>query len=277
MNNPYLPYEAEVVNRIQESESIFTLNLRLTDRSQHQQYRFAPGQFNMLYAYGAGEVAISIASDPEQRETFGHTIRIAGRVTRVLAQLKSGDRMALRGPYGKGWPLEQAHGRDLVLVTGGLGCAPVVAVINYALNRRNQFRRLVIMQGVKHAEDLIWRERYQAWAGLPDTQVLLAADEAGDRWPWHVGKVTVLFDKAQFDPQNCAVMMCGPEPMMIASAKALVEHGVSDQEIWISMERNHHCGFGHCGHCQFGPYFVCQDGPVFRYGDIKWLLGTRGF
>lgn len=277
MNSPYLPYPAEVVKHTQESSAVFTLSLRLTNPEQHRQYRFVPGQFNMLYVYGIGEVAISISSDPQQRQTFEHTIRSVGRVTRVLTQLKPVDRLGLRGPYGRGWPLEQLEGSDLVLITGGLGCAPVVSVINYALNRRERFRRLVIMQGVKHADDLIWRERYQAWARLADTQVLLAADEAGGGWPWQVGKITALFDKAQFDPDNCTVMMCGPEPMMIASARALVERGVADQAIWLSMERNMHCGIGHCGHCQFGPYFVCQDGPVFRYDEVKWLLGTKGF
>lgn len=277
MSNPYLPYQAEVVKRVPEGASMVTLSLRLTDRARHKRYRFRPGQFNMLSVYGVGEVAISISSDPEQLENFEHTIRAVGRVTRILAQLKPGDSLGLRGPYGKSWPLKQAEGRDVILLTGGLGCAPVVSVITYVLKRRERFRRLVIMQGVKHSDDLIWRERYQAWAKHPNTQVLLAADVAGSGWPWHVGRVTALLDKAQFDPGNCAVMMCGPEPMLIGSAKGLVARGVPDREIWLSMERNMHCGFGHCGHCQFGPYFVCQDGPVFRYSDIKWLLGTKGF
>ena len=277
MSNAYLPYQAEVLKQVPEGSSMVTLGLRLTDPAQRQRYRFHPGQFNMLYVYGVGEVAISLSSDPDQLDTLEHTIRAVGRVTRVLSAIEPGSRLGLRGPYGKGWPLDQVEGRDIVVLTGGLGCAPVVSVINYILQRRERFRRLVIMQGVKHSADLIWRERYQSWAKLPDVQVLLAADVAGSGWPWHVGRASTLLDGAQFDVSNCAVMMCGPEPMMIGSAESLVERGVPDRDIWLSMERNMACGFGACGHCQFGPYFVCQDGPVFHYSDIKWLLGNKGF
>src|SRR3990172_6544073 len=156
MDNPHLPLEAEVVERIQESPTIFTLRLRFTDPVKHAAFRFAPGQFNMLYLYGVGEVAISIVSDPEDEALFAHTIRVVGRVTRGLAQLQAGDRLGARGPYGRGWPLKQAEDRDVMIVTGGLGCAPVVSVINYVIRRREKFRRLVIMQGVKHSDDLIF-------------------------------------------------------------------------------------------------------------------------
>ncbi|MDQ2695201.1 MAG: FAD/NAD(P)-binding protein [Pseudomonadota bacterium] len=277
MSSPALPLAAEVVERVAEAADMATLRLRLCDPERHARYRFAPGQFNMLYVYGLGEVAISVSSDPEQRDTIDHTVRAVGRVTRVLANLEPGRRLGLRGPYGRGWPLDRAEGRDLVLLTGGLGCAPVVSVIDYVLRRRHRFRRLVIIQGVKHSADLIWRHRYRAWAALPDTQVLLAADVAGGGWPWRVGRAGALLDEARFDAGHCAVMMCGPEAMMIDGARRLVRRGVPEDSIWLSMERNMQCGTGHCGHCQFGPWFVCRDGPVFSYGQIKWLLGVRGY
>ena len=277
MNYPYLPKIAEVVNRVDESGTVFTLDLKLIDQGLHESYAFDPGQFNMLYARGAGEIPISVSSDPEQRDFFSHTIRIVGKVSGALARLQPGDVLGLRGPYGRGWPLAEAEGRDIVVVTGGLGCAPAVSVVNYVLKRRKRYGRLVIMQGVLHAEELIWRERYIAWNRLPETQVLLSADNVDPNWPWHGGRVTVLFDKAEFDHENCMVYMCGPEPMMIAGAKELISRGIPETRLWLSMERNMHCAVGHCGHCQFGPYFVCGDGPVFCYADIKWLLGTKGF
>ena len=275
--NPYLPMEAEVVERIQESPSVFTLRLRLTDPEQRARYRFAPGQFNMVYLYGVGEVAISIVSDPQDDELLDHTIRAVGRVTRGVSRLAAGDKIGIRGPYGRGWPMREATGKDVILVTGGLGCAPVVSVINYVLRRRADYGRLVILQGVKHVDDLIWRERYESWANLPDTEALLAADVADGKWPHSVGTVLVLIDQARFDPTNAIVMMCGPERMMQASVGRLVERGIAKRDIWLSLERNMQCAVGHCGHCQLGAEFVCKDGPVFPYPDIERLFGQPGF
>jgi sulfhydrogenase subunit gamma (sulfur reductase) len=277
MNNPYLPWEAEIVERVQESDSIFTLRLRLTDPEARNHYRFVPGQFNMVYLYGVGEVAISIVSDPESDALLDHTIRAVGRVTHGLARLQAGERIGIRGPFGRGWPMALAEGRDVFIVTGGLGCAPVVAVINYVLARRTRFGRISIVQGVKHAEDMIWRERYAEWSAHPDVQVLLAAEHGGVLWPWHVGLVTELFDQAVVEPSTTIVMMCGPEGMMRAAAKGLVQRGIAPAEIYLSMERNMQCGIGHCGHCQFGGSFICRNGPVYRYSEVQALLGVKGF
>ena len=277
MTSPHLPYEAEIVERIDETPSIFTLRLRFTDPAVHEAYTFAPGQFNMLYLHGVGEVPISIVSDPEDEHMYNHTIRRVGRVTEGLAKLGQGDRLGVRGPYGRGWPLQEAHGKDVVIVTGGLGCAPVVSVINYVMRRRDQFRRLIIMQGVKHSDDLIWCDQYAEWDKLPDTEVLLAADVCGANWPGHVGRVPQLFDKAELDPEHSVVMMCGPEGMMLASIKDLLNRGFAEESVWLSMERNMQCGMGFCGHCQHGGKFVCKDGPVFNYPEIRELLGVKGF
>ena len=275
--NPHVPWEAEVVERIQESPTIFTLRLRLVDEEVRQAYRFAPGQFNMVYLYGVGEVPISIASDPQDTNLLGHTIRAVGRVTEGLSRLGAGERLGLRGPYGRGWPLAEAEGKDIVVVTGGLGCAPVVAVINYIIMRRERFGRLTVIQGVKHSEELIWRERYAYWNTLPDIKVLLAADHGGPLWPWHVGLVTEVFDQMEITPQRSVAMMCGPEGMMRAAVRNLTERGLAEDSIYLSMERNMQCAIGQCGHCQFGASFICRQGPVFAYSRIKELLGVRGF
>ncbi len=277
MSNPYPPREARIVERIQESSGLFTLRLQLTDSAMQGDYRFAPGQFNMLYLHGVGEVAISIVSDPSDEHLIDHTIRAVGRVTRGLEQLKAGERIGLRGPYGRGWPLSAAEGRDVVVVTGGLGCAPVVSVINYIARRRARFGHLNIVQGVKHSSDLIWRERYAEWRALPDTLVLLATDAGEPLWPWHIGRVTDLFDRLQFDPQRASVMMCGPEGMMRAVVNHMRAAGVADTDIWLSMERNMQCALGHCGHCQYGDKFICRDGPVFSFDQVAALFDVPGF
>jgi sulfhydrogenase subunit gamma (sulfur reductase) len=277
VSNPYLLHEAQVVERIDEATGIFTLRLRFSDPSAHSAYEFQPGQFNMVYLYGVGEVAISIVSDPWDKHLYDHTVRAVGRVTRGLVQLRAGQHVGIRGPFGRGWPLEDAQGRDVLIVTGGLGCAPTVSVINYVLKRRERYGRLVIMQGVKHADDLLWRDRYEQWAQQADTEVLIAADQGAALWPWHVGLVTDLFDSIHLDTARTMAMMCGPEGMMRAAVKQLTQRGMDEAEIYLSMERNMQCAVGHCGHCQYGGRFVCKDGPVFSYPEVKELFGVKGF
>lgn len=271
-----VPQAAEIIRRTQESDNIFTLRLRLKDANAQDTYQFKPGQFNMLYLYGVGEVPISIDSDPDDNHFIGHTIRAVGRVTKAMQELQVGDTIGFRGPFGRGWPLEYAQGKDLLIATGGLGCAPVVAVINYVARRRDQYGRIVIMQGVKHSKDLLWRDCYDRWAKLPDTEVVLAADVADKGWPYATGRITTLLDRVHYTPENTVSLMCGPEIMMILTAEELSRRGVPESEIFLSMERNMKCAAGQCGHCQFGKDFVCKDGPVFQYHAIKDRLHIKG-
>lgn len=272
--NPYLPREAEVVERIQETPTVFTLKLRLADG---QPYGFEAGQFNMLYLYGVGEVPISIVAGGEADGLLTHTIRAVGRVTRGMSALQAGDRIGLRGPFGRGWPLREAEGRNVVVVTGGLGCAPSVSIIHHILRHRERYGRLTIVQGVKHADDLIWRAQYEAWSREPDVRVLLAADVQSPDWRGHVGHVTDLFDHLDLEVREAVAMLCGPEGLMRASADGLQQRGLAAERIFLSMERNMQCAVGHCGHCQFGARFVCRDGPVFAWPEVHDLLGVKGF
>ena len=272
--NAYVPREAEVVSRTKESGDTFSLRLRLTDG---RPYSFAPGQFNMLYLHGCGEVPISVVADDVDSDILTHTIRSVGRITRGLELLEVGDRIGLRGPYGRGWPMTAAEGRDVVVVTGGLGCAPSVSIIHHILAHRASYGHLSILQGVKHTDDLIWRAQYDAWALMPDIEVLLAADVAEPGWHGHVGLVTALFDQLRIEAGRTIAMLCGPEIMMRAAADGLHAMGVAEQSIYLSMERNMQCAVGHCGHCQLGGSFVCKDGPVFAWPEIRPLLGTRGY
>lgn len=274
--NCYLPHEVEIVERIQETPDVYTWKLRFTDPEVAQSYRFEHGQFNMLYLYGVGEVPISIMSN--DGELLVHTIRAVGRVTNAMMGLQVGDRIGLRGPYGRGWPLQQSRGKDLVFVTAGLGCAPVVSSIRYVVEHRDHYGKLVIMQSVKHRHDILWEPQYDAWRQVRDTQILLAASREKTHWPqWELGRVSVLFDKADFDRSNCSVMMCGPDQMMAGSARTLAGLGVDPDQIYLSMERNMQCAVGHCGHCQFGSQFICKDGPVFSFPEVENLMKVKGF
>ena len=275
--NPYEPHEAVILERIQEAPNLFTLRLKFSDPKIQDNFKFEPGQFNMLYLYGVGEIAISIVSDPEDKHIIDHTIRVVGRVTKGMTNLKAGDRIGLRGPYGRGWPMIESKQKDIVVVTGGLGCAPVVSVINYIEQRREEFGRLNIVQGVKHTSDFIWKNRYDKWRELPNTKVLLAADVGEALWPWHVGPVTNLFDQLEYDQNNVAVMMCGPEGMMRVVCDHMLDNSVPASQLFLSMERNMQCAVGHCGHCQFGSKFICKDGPVYSFDKIRDLFETKGF
>ncbi|MES9832045.1 MAG: FAD/NAD(P)-binding protein [Candidatus Thiodiazotropha sp. DIVDIV] len=277
MSETHIPRSAIIDQRIQESPTIFTLRMQFEDANAQEVFEFLPGQFNMVTLFGAGEIPISIVNDPEDSHYFDHTIRVVGRVSEAMSKLQPGDRVGIRGPFGRGWPIEEARGRDVLLVTGGLGCAPLVSVIRYLMKRRDQFGHLNILQGVKHSNDLIWREQYDAWASEPDVNVLLAADVTTHEWHGQQGMVTELIEQLNLRVGRTLAMLCGPELMMLAAIANLRSMGVSDHHIWFSMERNMQCGIGQCGHCQIGSKFVCRDGPVFCYSELADFLGTKGF
>lgn len=275
--DPYLPMTAEVAERLVEAADIVTLRLRLTDPGHRATYRFAPGQFNMLYLPGVGEVPISISSDPQQTELIDHTIRAVGRVTEGLVRLQAGERLGLRGPYGIGWPMEHAKGRNILIVTGGLGCAPTASVVQYAHARRNQYGKISVCHGVRRPDDLIYGSRFESWCTAPDTVCMFAAQEAGPGWKGRTGLVTQLLDDLPPDASDGMTMMCGPEPMMRAVAEELLRRGRPIGDIYVSMERSMQCGIGHCGHCQYGKEFVCKDGPVFPYERVRRLISVKGY
>lgn len=268
-----VPVTARVVVKEREAPDIVTLHLALENASN---FHFDFGQFNMLSVFGVGEVPISIMG--WRQDLLLHTIRDVGRVTHPLAALEPGDALGVRGPFGCGWPLVHLEGRDLIFITAGLGCAPVVAAIHYAVAHKQKYGRIVILQGVKHHDDLLWQHQYDQWRTQGECQVLLAASEELKRkFRWRLGMVTELLSLAQFAPDNCAVLMCGPEIMMLAALKQLSGVQVADDSIYLSLERNFQCGVGSCGHCQLGPFFVCRDGPVFHYPQIKAWFGLSGF
>jgi NAD(P)H-flavin reductase len=220
-------------------------------------------------------VAISVSSDPED-ELLEHTIRIVGRTTRVIERLGVGDVLGLRGPYGNGWPLPEARWKDVLVVTGGLGCAPVTGAIEYMFRRRASYGRITILHGVKKPSDLIRQERFDLWRREPDTRVLLTSDEPDRKWHHHTGVVTELFEEVELDPGRTVAFLCGPEVMMRYGVRILARRGLPDRRIFVSMERNMKCAVGLCGHCQFGPEFVCKDGPIFPWARVRALFQVPG-
>jgi len=238
-------------------------------------YRFQPGQFNMLYAFGVGEAAISLSGDTQDPSHIVHTIRAVGAVTNALASMTAGAVLGVRGPFGSSWPVEQARGRDLVIVSGGLGIAPLRPVVLDVLSRRAEFGKVTLLHGVRGPEDHLYAMEIDAWRQSAGIDVQLAATKADQDWPWRIGVVTTLFDSVSFDPARTIGFVCGPEVMVRFTLGEFEKRGVEADQLFVSLERNMQCAVGFCGHCQFGPSFVCMDGPIFRLDRIRRFLDVR--
>ena len=256
-------------------EMIDTFSLELEPSVKDKDFPFAPGQFNMLYVYGVGEVPISISGDPAKGHTLVHTTRAVGTVTNAMSGLKAGDQIGVRGPYGSGWPVENGSGRDVVIVTGGIGLAPLRPAIHYLLNHRDNYGRIILLYGARTAEDILYRKDLEKWRSRFDLEIHITVDRGTGDWRGNVGVVTALIHRAPFDAARCISLVCGPEIMMRFTVTELIDKGVGEDAIYVSMERNMKCGIGLCGHCQLGSSFVCKDGPVYCYRDIKGVFQKR--
>jgi NAD(P)H-flavin reductase len=233
---------------------------------------FAPGQFNMLYVFGVGELPISISGDPERREKLVYTVRSVGQATLALVTRKPGDAVGVRGPFGNQWPMAAARGKDVIIVAGGIGLAPLRPAIYHILRHRGDYGRLIVLYGARSPRDMLYKKEMAAWGYLPDTQVVTTVDYGGVSWRGHVGVVTTLFRYVRLHPTQTVAMICGPEIMMRYVVRELCQRGLPPDNVYLSMERNMKCAVGFCGHCQLGPYFVCKDGPIFSYKDIApWV------
>jgi NAD(P)H-flavin reductase len=266
------PRPVTVVERVQETADTWTLTLDPGDP-----FAFAAGQFNMLYAFGAGEAPISISGDPADPTRLVHTIRVVGPVTRALCALEPGEVLGLRGPFGSAWPVDAARGGDALVVAGGLGLAPLRPVLYRLLAEREAFGRVALFYGTRTPADLLFRDELLSWRSRFDMQVYVTVDTDTADTPWRgdVGVVTALIPRARFDPAATTAFVCGPEVMMRFGSMALAGEGVALERIHISAERSMKCAVGHCGHCQYGPDFVCKDGPVYPYDQVAARLRIR--
>lgn len=269
---PMLPRLFQVRRVRPETYDTSTLELEPEDGSPLE---FKPGQFDMLYLFGVGEVAISISGDPERPSPLTHTLRAVGAVTRGLCSLKPGDVVGVRGPFGNSWPLGQAEGHDVVLVAGGIGLAPLRPALYHLLAHRGRYGRIVLLCGARSPKDLLFRRELEKWRGRFDLEVTATVDYAAGDWNGQVGVVTSLIPRAGFDPSQTVAMTCGPEVMMRFTVRELARRGVDPGRIYVSLERNMKCAVGFCGHCQYGSRFICKDGPVFPFSDVAELFDIR--
>ncbi len=271
--NPWLPTPLRVANVIPELEGTVTLEFDVSGLPGG--FRFAPGQFNMIYVFGTGEVPISISGDPAAPDRLVHTVRSVGLATQTIVNLAPGSILGVRGPFGSSWPVAAAEGRDLVIVAGGLGLAPLRPAILHAIGHRERYRSITVLYGSRTPADVLYPADLAAWKKRGDVEVGITVDQAGTEWSGHVGVVPSLLADTRFDAATAIAMVCGPEVMMKFTARALGRRGITDDRIFLSLERNMKCAMGFCGHCQFGPQFVCKDGPVFRYDQVARLMAVR--
>jgi len=272
--NVQLPRDAVVTAITEHMPDTRTFRLRLQDGEGKLAFR--PGQFNMVGLPGFGEAPFTFSSPPQADGSFEHTIRAVGRLTKGLFKLHVGEVLHVRGPFGSAWPLDQVKGRDLLIVAGGMGMVPLRPLLLEAFMKRPDYGKIVILFGARTPGELIYGEEFDSWRGQPETALLLTVDEVppGEEWKAHTGVVTGLFPDMDIDPDNAAVLTCGPEIMMRFVARGLLLRGFSPARMYVSLERRMRCGTGHCGHCQLGPKFVCKDGPVFRYEELSGLPDT---
>ena len=245
-----------------------TVTLHLSDSSNGGGFGFAPGQFNMIYLFGVGEVAISISGDPTRPDALAHTVRAVGTVTEPLAAQKRGASLGVRGPYGNGFPVQDIIGKDVLFVAGGLGMAPLRSLVWYVLDNREKVNNITLMYGAKTPADMLFREELLSLIDRTDLTCLLTVDaDPGGTWKNYIGLLPKLFDQAKIDPPRTYAAVCGPPVVYKFVLARLLALGFAKDRILMSLERRMKCGVGKCGHCNIGYKYTCLHGPIFTYWD----------
>jgi len=264
------PVQYRVSSRREETHDTVTLTLEPSGKPIEP---IRPGQFAMLYSFGVGEIPISVSGPPGQL-SLTHTIRAVGAVSTALCAAQPGHAVGVRGPFGTSWDDAAAAGRDLLIVAGGIGLAPLRPALLAALAQPGRYRRIILLAGARSPAELVFASEYDRWRER-GAEVGVTVDRADASWPGHVGVVTQLLSRARLDPSVTTALICGPEVMMRITARELTALGLPGASIWISLERNMQCGIAECGHCQLGPLLLCRDGPVVNFGRAESLLAIR--
>lgn len=269
-DNPFLPEPARIVRTYYLTEDVKFFQVRIVDMEKAHSFNYRPGQFAMISVVGAGEAPFSISSTPSRPGLLEFCIRKAGTVTNALFRMKENDLIGFRGPYGNGVPIEKMIDKDIIIVVGGLGAAPLRSVLLYSLDNRDQFRRISLLHGAKKPAEMIFREEFFALKQREDLECHLVVDEDDTgTWTENIGVVTTLFSLLkEIDPVNTYALVCGPPIMYKFVIKELVKLNIPKDQILMTLERRMKCGVGKCGHCAIDYIYTCLDGPVFTYWDV---------
>jgi len=270
-----LPVPVRILEMCEENFNTRTFLMQIEDEYARKSYRWLPGQFNMLYVPGVGEAAISLSSDADEPQTLAHTIRVVGAVTRTIERMGKGGILGLRGPFGRGWPVERLDGGDVVMVAGGIGLAPLRPMVYWLRRNRDRFRRVILLFGCRSPDDRLYVEELERWQSDNVIDVLVTVDNASGGWIGPVGVVTNLLRRIRVNAARTTVMVCGPRVLNRAAGWSFMQLHVPPEQVFLSLERNMNCGYGQCGHCQRAGKFVCKDGPVFAYSEIADTFTTE--
>lgn len=262
--NPYRILRAEVLEVTTETPTIKTIRFK-----PEQPVTFRTGQFIEMTIPGVGEAPFTPSSKPSVNDILEVSVMKVGKVTEKVHQLKKGDEIGVRGPFGNGYPLEQFKGKEVLVVGGGCGFAPLRSLMYSLFEISTQFKKLFFRGGCKAPSEFLYRKEIEGWSKRSDLNLELTVDKGDDTWSGHVGLVTAILDSAQMDYKNGIAILCGPPIMMKFGAKKILDMGFQEKNLYLSMEKNMSCGIGKCGHCRLGTYYCCKDGPVFRFDAIK--------
>lgn len=265
----YMPIPAWITNirPMTKLEKLFTIELPNGMSLNHD-----PGQFVEVSVFGVGEAPISISSSPSRSDgSFELCVRRVGGLTNALHSLEIGSTIGIRGPFGRGFPIYRFHGKDMLFVPGGLGLAPLRSLIGQVLDERHNFGRIIILYGVRHPSEQLFKDELAEWEARDDVELHLTVDRPDDDWKGNVGVITILFPKVQLHARNTVAVTVGPPVMYRFVLAELLAKGIPEGNIWLSLERRMKCGVGKCGHCQIHHIYTCQEGPSFSYAEIKHL------
>jgi len=261
----YVPRPAQVKNVRREGGST-VLSLALEDG---RPLGHKPGQFVQLSVFGYGEAPISVCSSPTRSDRFELCVQPVGNVSRAIQDLETDDRVGIRGPYGQGYfPLKRMKEKDVLLIAGGIGLAPMRSLIDYIRDNRDDYGRFMVICGAKTPSEILFREEVKGWSEESDMEVYVTVDNPDDAWEGRTGVVTDPLKEIDLDSDKTIAAACGPPVMFRFIAMGLKKKGLDPSRIYFSLERRFKCGIGKCGHCQLNDLYVCQNGPVFRYSEL---------
>ena len=272
MQNIYKPRLMTVEAVTQETSDVKTFRLAF-DNGGGEGFSFEAGQFGLFSVFGHGEAPFGIASSPTRGPTIECSIKRVGKVTRAFHDLNPSDTIGVRGPYGRGFPIEEMRGKNLLFVGGGIGLAPLRSLLWNCIDRRDEFRGIALVYGARSVDDLVYKRELDEWAEMADVDTVLAVDPGGEdeSWTGEVGFVPTVLEKLEPSPENTTVITCGPPIMIKFVLLSLAQMGFKPEQIITTLEMKMKCGLGKCGRCNIGPAYVCKHGPVFSYAELQAL------
>jgi sulfhydrogenase subunit gamma (sulfur reductase) len=267
-----IPNLATITSMKNLATGIKLVEVQLDDPQARNDFRYDPGQFAEVSVFGVGESPFGLAGSAERSDRFEFAVNRVGSVTDALLRLDVGDQVGIRGPLGHGFPMEQFKGKDILILGGGIGGAPLRPVIQTILDHRNDYGKLTILWAARSPDLLVFTEEYEGWQSQPNVSLHLTVDKAPQGWKHDEGVITTLIEKIKPDPKNAITITCGPPIMIKFSMQTLEKLNFHPAQNWVTLEAKMKCGIGKCGRCNLGEIFICTDGPVFCFEQVKEFL-----